>query len=84
MKFWKDNRIDGEYDMTVDQIAEGFLASGWAEIEWPSERKLAAYLGDRAGGGLSSTWEDRLTFNAVVDRIIELRTHATSAVPTRP
>lgn len=37
------------------------------------ERKLAAYLGDGAQGGLSSTWDDRAAFNAVMDRIIELR-----------
>lgn len=80
MKLWKDDRIDGEYEMTIDELARGFLASGWVDVEWPYERKLVAYLTSGDRGGLRSSWDDLVAFDAVVDFIVELR----SAKPTRP
>jgi hypothetical protein len=59
VKLWKDNRVDAEYEMDPADVAAGFLASRWAGVRWPLERRLRAYMtAKEADGGLSSVWED--------------------------
>lgn len=69
MKLYKDNRIDGEYELTTTEIADGFLASEYADWHTPLLRALHVYI----GAGLNSTTEDHAGLDRVVDAIIAAR-----------
>jgi len=71
MRLWRDNSIDGEWELPEDEIARQFLASGWAEITWPLDRALRAFMTDKAG--LSSVWEDIAAYDRVFDIVMQAR-----------
>jgi hypothetical protein len=57
MKFWKGNRIDGEFDMPVADVAAQFAAQYDADTAgWPLERELRGWLTGK--DGLDSVWVD--------------------------
>lgn len=71
MKLWKNNRLDSEYEMSEEDIARGFLASSYAEIPWPLDRKLRLFMASK--DGLSSVWVDDDAYNTVAELVIQLR-----------
>lgn len=59
MKFWKGNRLDGEYDMPVTEVAAQFAAWYKAnpdEVGGNLERELRYWLTSK--DGLDSVWVD--------------------------
>lgn len=44
IKLWRDNRIDGEWEISLDDLAAQFAGSRWAGYEWPLERSVRAPL----------------------------------------
>jgi hypothetical protein len=64
MKFWRENKVDGEFDAPVSEIADGFAYAArndkdWREkfAQWPLERVLLDWLTSPLG--LNSIWEPR-------------------------
>ena len=49
MKFWKNNRLDVEFDMPVPGVARLFTESTWADHPWPLDRRLRVFLTAPAG-----------------------------------
>lgn len=58
MKFWKNNRLDAEFDLPEAEVARLFAESPWADHPWPLDRRLRAFLTD-PGGPVSAMWEDQ-------------------------
>ena len=63
MRFWRENKLDGEFDAPVREIADGFAYAvahdkDWREKfgQWPLEHVLRDWLTSPLG--LNSTWED--------------------------
>jgi hypothetical protein len=79
MKFWKDNQIAGEFELTIAEVADQFLA--WFDKqEGADELRKDSPLLDRGldrlirwwltgKDGLSSTWEDDAAYNKVYDLV---------------
>lgn len=73
MKLWKDNRIDQEWELVEEEIADRFLASKWADAEawpWPLDRRLRAFMTEK-DDGLSSVWTDEAAYERVVGIILD-------------
>lgn len=49
MKFWKNNRLDGEHEKTPKQIIEDFKKSELAEMPAPFERLLLNFMASEYG-----------------------------------
>jgi hypothetical protein len=60
MKFWKENKLTGEFEMSVDKVASAFLNHYWLQdlehAPFPLERMLRSWL--TATDGLNSVWVD--------------------------
>jgi hypothetical protein len=60
-KLWKDNKIAGEWTITVEKAVEAFKESEYWQYHlngWPIERAFAAFVTDKEEeGGLQSSWE---------------------------
>lgn len=63
MKFWRGNRIDGEFDQPASEVADQFtawyrseLASDRRNADIPLERTLRFWLAD--AGHFNCTWTD--------------------------
>lgn len=81
MKLWLDNRLDGEYELTPEQIAAKFAASPFVD-HWREglrlERCLLAFLsGNEIEGGLHSTFDVREQAEEW-DRVLEVTLEALS------
>ena len=59
VKFWKENKIDQEFDWPVTVVADAFMTHYWREklqdAPFPLERMLRGWL--TAKDGLNSVWE---------------------------
>jgi len=64
MKFWKNNRLDAEFDMPAAEVARLFAESAWADHPWPLDRRLRAFLAD-PGGPISAVWDDEDAYEEV-------------------
>lgn len=60
---WRDNRLEGQWSITLEDLAAQFAVSCWANYEWPLDRSVATFIGDR--DGLSSVI-DQSDFTPVV------------------
>lgn len=59
MKFYKDNRVDGEYEVPVAQIIEDYYATERASWDMPFERKILNHMMDYGSFDVSDQdWED--------------------------
>lgn len=77
MKFWKDNRLDQEFDVPVDVLAVRFcmdlLADGrpaGEALDMPLERKMRDWLASDQGA--RATWTDEHgeeSFDALFDLV---------------
>jgi hypothetical protein len=58
MKFWKENKLSGEFNMSVSEVASAFLDHYWlqdlAHVPFPLERMLRNWM--TATDGLNSVW----------------------------
>ena len=70
MKFWKNNRIDAEFDLPVEQLAVMFAESRWAGVPWLIDRRVCAFLTD-TDGPVSAVWDDQQAYEQLVDLILE-------------
>lgn len=65
MKLWRNNRIDGEHELTIYEICDQFEA--WAvrkpRENWPLDRWLREFM--TSPDGLSSVWEDQAAYQQV-------------------
>lgn len=68
MRLWRNNRIDGEYEMAETDIAAAYFDSEYATIPWPLDRKVRAFM--TATDGLSSVWLDEGSYERVIDAIL--------------
>jgi hypothetical protein len=63
LQLYKGNKSGAAYQMTAQDIAEGFWQSTWGgqkfDGQWPLDARIATYLSVGAEyGGLDSTWDD--------------------------
>lgn len=67
MKFWKGNKISGEFDWPVQAVADAFCAAmargDWPVrlAEWPLDRTLRNWLTDPAE--FDASWTDEAGFS---------------------
>ena len=62
IKLWYDNQLDGEWELTLSEIANRFIqyceAGRYCET-WPLERNIRCFLTDKeSNGGLQSVIEE--------------------------
>jgi hypothetical protein len=68
LTMWKDNRVDGEHEMAIEEIARLYLESSWADQPMNLERKVRSFMTD-PDGPISSVWTDDETFQRLLDLI---------------
>lgn len=77
MKMWKDNKRDGEWEMSDGEIVRRFLASKYGDLDqYPvgADRALRAFLTDHEPDGLSSVWEPGdSAYGRIVDLVLDAR-----------
>ena len=73
MRFWKDNRVEGGFDLPVEQIAAMFAESGWADMPLRVDRLLRVFLTDPAGPTGGRVWDDPGGYQQIIDLILERR-----------
>lgn len=60
VKLWKDNRIDGEWELCLSEIADRFMASPYNsddyKLSWPLQRTIRAFI--TSSDGLSSVFDE--------------------------
>jgi hypothetical protein len=66
VKFWKNNRIDAEFDLPVEELAAMFLESKWAGVPWLIDRRVCAFLTD-TDGPVAAVWDDQASYEQLVD-----------------
>jgi hypothetical protein len=70
MKFWKNNRIDAEFDLPVEQLADMFCQSKWAGVPWLIDRRVCAFLTD-TDGPVSAVWDDQQAYERLIELVLE-------------
>jgi hypothetical protein len=83
VRFWKNNRLDAEFDMDVADVARMFANSAWAEVLWPTDRKLRAFLTDPAGP-ISAVFDTDETYAQLVDLVLESQRRPADRSGPRP
>ena len=74
MRFWRNNRLDAEFDMPIEKLVEEFEASKYESMLMPLERKVSLFLSD-PDGPVSGTWElDDPDYDRLLDLIAERAT----------
>lgn len=68
MTFWRNNRLDAQFARPIAEVADQFLASRWAAVEWPLDRALRAFLSD-IDGPVSAVWDSEADYDRLVDLI---------------
>jgi hypothetical protein len=79
MKFWKNNRLDAEFDLPIEQLAVLFAQSKWAGVPWLIDRRMCAFLTD-SDGPVSAVWDDQTSYNALVDLVLAAERRQTRTV----
>lgn len=74
MRLWKDNKIEEEWALSVEEICERFAASKWCTPDylnaWPLQRRLLAFIGGpEQSGGLNSA-HDEAEFDDLFDVVL--------------
>lgn len=82
MKLWNNNRLDAEWEMPIEEIAQLYMQSEWPGVLMPLERKLRLFMTSQ-DGPISSVWDDEAEFERLLDQVIELeRQHDLKQTPT--
>ena len=58
MKFWKNNRLDGTFDVPIEQIVALFRASVWWTADLDLDSAVRCFLLD-ADGPVSAVWDEQ-------------------------
>ena len=58
MRFWRNNRLDAQFELPADQVVDLFRHSRWWTMPGPLDRSLQAFLTDPAGP-ISAVWDDQ-------------------------
>ena len=57
MKFWQNNRLDGNFEAPVEQLVAQFRASTWWTADLDLESAVCGFLTD-AAGPVRAVWDD--------------------------
>ena len=57
MKFWQNNRLDGTFEASIEQIVAQFRASTWWTADLDLDSAVRGFLID-ADGPVSAVWDD--------------------------
>lgn len=49
IKFWKDNKLDGEHDVDVKKIIKEFLETEDSKLDQPFERLILNFMSTKYG-----------------------------------
>ena len=58
MRFWRNNRLDGTFEVPIEQIVAQFRASAWWTADTDLDSAVRGFLLD-ADGPVSAVWDDR-------------------------
>ena len=58
MKFWLNNRLDGTFEVPVEQIVAQFRESAWWTADLDLDSAVRGFLLD-AGGPVSAVWDEQ-------------------------
>ena len=61
MKFWQNNRLDGTFEASIEQIVAQFRASTWWTADLDLDSAVRGFLID-ANGPVSAVWDDEDRF----------------------
>ena len=64
MKFWQNNRLDGTFEASIEQIVVQFRASTWWTADLDLDFAVRGFLID-ADGPVSAVWDDETDFAGV-------------------
>ncbi len=64
MRFWKNNRLDAEFEMEPSRVVELFQQSHWWGVEWTLDRSLRTFMTDM-DGPISAIWDDQDGFDGI-------------------
>ncbi len=53
MRFWVENRVDNEVELSIPELVSLYLDSGWASLPMLTERKVVGFLSQE----LCLTWD---------------------------
>jgi hypothetical protein len=74
LRFWKGNRIDGEFETDVQEVAEQFVEAIATDEDlklkaesWPLDRTLRDWL--TSPQGLNSTWDDNDAYDDLIEAV---------------
>jgi hypothetical protein len=70
MKFWKNNRVDAEFEISIEDLAVMFGQSRWAGVPWLIDRRVCAFLTD-TDGPVSAGWDDQQSYERLVELVLE-------------
>lgn len=54
---WRNNRLDGRWQIQLGDLAHRFAASPWAGLDWPLPRRVRVFI-TAADDGLSSVLDE--------------------------
>ena len=57
VKFWLNNRLDGTFEVPIEQIAAQFRESAWWTADLDLESAVRGFLLD-TGGPVSAVWDE--------------------------
>ena len=69
MKFWLNNRLDGTFEVPIEQIVAQFRESAWWTADLDLESAVRGFLLD-TGGPVSAVWDES------ADLVAEVCAHA--------
>ena len=67
MRFWQNNRLDGTFEVPIEQIVTLFRASAWWTADMDLDSAVRGFLLD-AEGPVSAVWDDGTTWPRCVPK----------------
>ena len=67
MKFWQNNRLDGTFETSTEQIVAQFRASTWWTADLDLDSAVRGFLID-SDGPVKAVWDDERDLAEVRDR----------------
>jgi hypothetical protein len=68
MRFWQNNRLDGTFETSTEQIVAQFRASTWWTANLDLESAVRGFLID-FDGPVKAVWDDERDLTEVCDRV---------------
>lgn len=70
MRFWRNNRLDEEFEMAPERVVGLFEQSPWWSLESSLDRSLRSFLTDPTGP-ISAVWDNEDDYNELLRRVRE-------------